>query len=501
MNFYSIDNALQEAVNAADKPVRLKIEIEMGGHFQSVFEQDIIEANFYSLKEASGGISSRGDILIDNSCELFSDCDNSAGLKVKVSFSIGEGLPFFNRFLFYIDDKSIQDIKGNGRKKYVMIGLRDLSYKMRKSDEARDWTSSVVFAYSVVCDKTQAEKSLVHGIAKRAGLSVDDIDCSTIPVTLPYVRLKKNIWTELSNLAAAYRCYLECAVEKPLVFAYSPYQVEPLVDNNISYTFTGSDIFYLRKTERADYYRNSIRLKLNMPVSLDRQEIWHYDEPPVFYDDFMQAHYLFKFPLVREIEISRYEAKYRVIETDGKEKNVLFADEIDELEEAENRLEYDGGSFSYSFYDVTTNSDRAILTLQKENDGDLYKACIHGRPIVQDLNRSCFMRDDEQIKQFGTSALNVTGSYFSDYEIDGIPHYEDWVKRELAERIKNNREFTVKTHRALFNARVGAQVKINTRNEELSGTVNALYFRYKRDQAFVSSFRITEQKGGNDNEE
>jgi len=501
MNFYSIDSALQEAVNAAEKPVRLKIEIEMGGHFQSVFEQDIIEANFYSLKEASGGVSSRGDVLIDNSCGLFFDCGSSAGLKVKVSFSIGEGLPFFNRFIFYIDDKGIQDIKGNGRKKFVKLGLRDLSYKMRKSDEARDWTSSAVFAYSIVCDKTQADISLVHGIAKRAGLSVDDIDCSTIPVTLPYVRLKKNIWTELSNLAATYRCHLECAVEKQLVFAHSPYQIEPLADNDFSYTFTGSDIFYLRKTERADFYRNSIRLKLNMPVSLDKQEIWRYDEPPVFYDDFMQAHYPFKFPLMREIELSRYEAKYKVIDTDGKERNVLFADDIDTLEEAENRLEYDGGSFSYSFYDVTTNSDRAILTLQKENDGDLYKACIHGRPIVQDLNRSCFVRDDEQIKIFGTSALNVTGSYFSDYEIDGRPHYEDWVKRELAERIKNNREFTVKTHKAVFNARVGANVKIETKSENLSGTINALSFRYKRNSAFVSSFRILENKGEQGNEE
>ena len=114
MKFYDIDNALQEAINTAEKPVRLKIEIEIDGHFQSVFEQDIIEANFYSLKEATGGVSSRGDILLDNSCELFCNCGGTgAGLKVRVSFSSGEGLPFFNRFIFYIDDKGIQDIRGN----------------------------------------------------------------------------------------------------------------------------------------------------------------------------------------------------------------------------------------------------------------------------------------------------------------------------------------------------------------------------------------------------
>ena len=496
MKFYDIDNALQEAINAADKPVRLKIEFDVGGHFESVFEQDIIEANFYGLKEVGGGTSARGELLLDNSIGIYAYSSVGAGSQVKVSFSIGEGLSYFHRFSFYIDDKGIQDIRGSGRKRFVYIVLRDLSAKLRKTDEARDWTSPAVFTYSVVCDKTLPQKSLVHGIAQRAGLSVNDIDCSTIPVTLPYVRLRRNIWAELSSLATAYRCHLECPVEKPLVFAHSPYQAEPLTDNEYSYNFTGENIFYFRITARAELYRNSVRLKVNMPVSLEKQEIWRYDEHPVIYDEFLQSHYPFKYPLVREIEAGKYEAKYKVIDTDGKERNVVFADQIDTKEEAENRLEYDGGAFSYSHYDVTTNHDRAILTMHKDNDGDLYKACINGRPIVLDLNRSCFMTDSEAAATYGTVALNVTGSFFSDFEIDGKAHYEDWVIRELAERLQQRREFTVKTHRALFHARVGAKVKIHTKNEEMTGTINAFSLRYKRDKAFTASFKIAET-GGN----
>jgi len=185
----------------------------------------------------------------------------------------------------------------------------------------------------VVCDKSQPQKSLVHSIAQRAGFGVNDIDCSTIPVTLPYVKLTKNIWSELSSMAMAYRCHLECPIEKPLVFAHSPYQINEQNEDN-PYLIKGEDIFYLRKTSRADYYRNTVRLKVNMPVVLDRQEIWRYDDPPVFYDDFLQAHYPFRYPLVRRIETGSYEAKYRVIDTDGKERNVVFADEIDTKEEA-----------------------------------------------------------------------------------------------------------------------------------------------------------------------
>jgi len=496
MNFYDIDNALKEAINAADKAVRLKIEIQVAGHFESVFEQDIIEANFYGLKEVSGGTSSRGEILLDNSFGNYLYSGVGYESKVKVYFSLGEGLPYFLRFIFFIDEKGLQDIKGEGRKRFVFIKLRDFSYKLKKTDEARDWTSPAIFTYAMICDKTQPNKSLIHGIAQRAGLAVNDIDCSTIPVTLPYAKLKHNVWAELSSMAVAYRCHLECPVEKPLVFAHSPYQVEPLADNEYSHTFTGNDIFYLRKIEKAEMYRNTVRLKINIPVSLERQEIWRYDESPVFYDEYMQSHYPFKYPLEREIESGRYEAKYKVKDTDGKERNVLFADQIDSKEEAENRLEYEGGPFSYSHYDVTSNCDRAILTLQKEDDGDLYNAAIFGRPIVLELNRSCFMRDMEAVEAYGTVALNVTGAYFSEYEIVRgnltITQYEDWVIRELEERLQNKREYTIKTHRALFNARVGAEVKIKTKDVDTAGTINAFSFRYKKDKAFIAAFRIIE---------
>jgi len=497
MKFYEIDNALKEAIASGDKPIRVKIDIQVAGHFESVFEKDIIEANFYGLKEAAGGTSSRGELLIANNNEqLAMNNGGGVGSEVRVSFSMGEGLPYFLRFIFYIDDRGIQDVRGPGRKRFVFIGLRDLSYKLRKTDENRDWTAPAVFTYSVVCDKTIPEKSIVHGIAQRAGLAVNDIDCSTIPVTLPYVKLRRDIWAELSSLAAAYRCHLECPVEKPLVFAHSPYQSESLLNDEVAHDFSGEDIFYLRKWARAELYRNTVRLKINMPVSLEKQEIWRYDDNPVFYDEFLQAHYPFKYPLIREIEAGKYEAKYKIKDTDGKERNVIYTDEIDTQDEAENRLDADGGAFSYSHYDVTTNHDRAILTLQKETDGDLYRAAIYGRPIILDLNRSCFMRDIEAVNQYGTVALNVTGSYFSEYEIQRgnvtLAQYEDWVIRELEERLQNRREFTVKTHRALFNARVGAKVQLTINNEQLTGTIYGFHLRYRKERAFVAAFKIRE---------
>ncbi|MCL2881141.1 MAG: hypothetical protein FWF29_12935, partial [Treponema sp.] len=125
MNFYEIDNALREAIAAAEKAVKIKVEIAFSGYFESVFEQDIIEANFFCLKEAAGGTSSRGEILLDSPEGIYAYTQAGPGTQVKVSFSIGEGLPYFQRFNFFIDDKGIQDLRGPGRKRYVRLGLQD----------------------------------------------------------------------------------------------------------------------------------------------------------------------------------------------------------------------------------------------------------------------------------------------------------------------------------------------------------------------------------------
>jgi hypothetical protein len=140
MRFYEIDNALREAIDAGDKAVRVGVRIDFSGDgsFESVFERDFREADFYGLKEAAGGTSARGDVLLDNPDGIYSGTGAGPGTEVKVSFSLGEGLPWFERFVLYVDDKGFQDIRGPGRRRAVRLGLRDLSVKLRKTDEARD---------------------------------------------------------------------------------------------------------------------------------------------------------------------------------------------------------------------------------------------------------------------------------------------------------------------------------------------------------------------------
>jgi hypothetical protein len=62
----------------------------------------------------------------------------------------------------------------------------------------------------------------------------------------------------------------------------------------------------------------------------------------------------------------------------------------------------------------------------------------------------------------------------SEDDIYGKQHYEDWVVRELEERLNNGREFTVKTHRGLFHARVGQALRYRPRQKHCGGRLTLL---------------------------
>jgi hypothetical protein len=50
----------------------------------------------------------------------------------------------------------------------------------------------------------------------------------------------------------------------------------------------------------------------------------------------------------------------------------------------------------------------------------------------------------------------------------------------------------LETHRAVFHARVGATVNIQTLNKNYAGVVNALSFHYRKEKTFVAGIRLGE---------
>jgi len=495
MRFYALDPALEGAIRDGNAQARVRVELGSGdGTWSEVAEGDLLAATFTSAHEKEGGTASRGELVLDNAEGAYTaeGDGKGSGRAVLVSFSVGYGQPFVPRFSFYADGAGFRELKGPGTRRRVLVGLEDLSGLLRRTDAARDWTDRASFAFVRVCDKTDPSSSLVHLAALRAGLGTADIDCSTIGLGLDWVSLGRDLWAELSDLARTYRCHLECAVEKPLVFAHSPYQDEAENGAESSWRFDGGNVYCLRSCALRDGYRNTVRLKLNLPRVLARQELWRYEDPPVGWDGALRPTYAFRAAAVRAVSEAGYVARYRVREAGGVLREVVYADQVDLEAEASARLDYTGGPLAYTAYDTASRRDGAVVRLEAVGDADLHGASIHGRPIVLDLNTCCFARDEEEIALEGTCALNVTGSLFSYSPWGGRPMYEDWAERELEERRRPRRAFLVRTNRAVFHARVGALVTVADGGEEAGALIRALRFSYRRDGAFSASFDLEE---------
>jgi hypothetical protein len=273
MRFYELPGKLAEAVERNENAVRVQFRPD---GVRPIPWFDVVSADFWSLREKSGGVVSHGDVVVDNTSGDYSMA-GMAGAKVEVWFSVGEKNNWFHRFTLFADGQGYRDIKGPGGRRLMRMVLVDRAEALKKTVKMRDWTNPVVLTYVKVADKAAPKKSLVHLLAKQGKITdARKILCSTIPMLLPYVKVTKSVWAELSALARAYRCHLEFDMDGNILFDESPYQNEAGSADGVSYVFHAGELFYLRSAERADDYRNTVRLKYNAPVALEKTLIWSF---------------------------------------------------------------------------------------------------------------------------------------------------------------------------------------------------------------------------------
>jgi hypothetical protein len=439
--------------------VKIRIEIDFLGknEFAAVAEDDLLLADFYSLKEAAGGVSSYGEIVIDNGRGRYD---------VGGRFTEGGQTPPVRvfcddvlRYEFFADENGVQEIAGPGARRRLRILLRDGSARLRVTDRARDWLNPVEFVHCVVCDNEHVEKSLVHLIARRAGFRAENIICNDIPFEVLYAKLTRDAWTEISDLARTYRCSVEVmptftplpnpppqggrelgasgdefrAQGAKLVFGNSPYQAGAFEAPRVMSGFAGRDIFLLKTKELGGYYANAVRFKNNMPVQLSKRLIYKNE--------------------------------------DAKLSSKSYGD----------------------FYCVDDEGDKRAVVYVDDVEGSLNDAVLKGCPIVPDLNRAYFASDKEEIEKRGTLAINISGKYFSDVKLgSGRRQYEDWAERELAERLRPHRRITIETHRANANVRCGELTEVKTESKYFRGMVTGTALHYRKLEALRQRIKIEE---------
>lgn len=512
MRFYAIEDRLRDAIAECRTRVRVEAAVDFTGSgvFVPLPDCHILELEVTSLREEAGGTVSRGRLVLDN--ETGSYCprcfeeyrpdynkyngliqeDGSGNLRpgrrVRISYTTGQDIPFVKRFLLYVDENGFQQTATGYKGRVCEVALVDLASHLKETDREKDWMNPEVIVHSVICDKARPDFSLVHRIAARAWLGAGDIDCSTVSEYLPYVKLRRSVWDELSDLASVYRAHLETALEKPLVFVNSVDEAQ--------YVFDRSNTTHIRMHDLRSQYRNTIRLRWTRYRECAGKELWRYGEGPVVYTEQLVP----TFPFAaggekRAIEKDGYEAPYTVVNEEGKTLPVVYAENVDGVDAFTANLEVFGPSLSVGVYDTGSFRDRAVVRLDATENTTLLSARICGDAIAAEANFSYYIDDPVEVAREGTAAKNISTPYLSESLRDGTPYYRLYASSVLSRLKRPRKGFFLKTNRAVFHARVGACVRVEVGDGLYSGRAEIvrMELRYKAREAFVASFYLEEE--------
>ena len=296
-------------------------------------------------------------------------------------------------------------------------------------------------------------------------------------------------------MAKAYDAVVECGKDLTLSFIESPYDTENDYSEESCIQLNEEDITHYRFFNNNDKCANNVRLKYTRYVQTERQELWSYSDAPVWYDEDMKPYYPFTDDSRKIISDNDYQAIYTAKNDEGKNRNVVYADQLDSEEDFIEAMEVTGEDKPVVIqYDTTTYRDRAIIQLGR--DGKLIglrKASITGRAIISETNYSVFVKDDNEIAAKGQIVKNVTSKYLSDDLFENEPFWQRRAKDFLQECINCKAAYYLTTYLPLIHARVGAfmDIRLNKDSAFKKVRIDELTFRYKRDEVFSSEIWVT----------
>ena len=496
MRFYELPPEVENKIRDTDCRPFVRVVFELADGDVYIPDSDILECVATSYKTEAGGIVNCGELLLKGLYDVEHNAEYTTGLGVQIWYCFGDRTNTFFRFHMFVDDSGFQSQETGFLDKTTKVRLIDLSTKLDDTKLQRNWTDAQTVVHSVVCDRLQPEKSLVHIIAARGGIRANEINCGSLLFDIPYVAVAGSAWKELCALAKAYDAVVECGKDLTLSFIESPYDTENDYSEDSDFTLDETQITHYRFFNNNDKYANNVRLKYTRYVQTERQELWSYSDAPVWYDEDMRPYYPFTDDSRKIISDNDYKAIYTAKNEDGKTRNVVYADQLTTEEEFVRDMQIAGSSpaMTCTNYDTTTYKDRAIIQLSRNgNLIGLYKAAIYGRAIISETNYSIFVKDDNEIATKGQIVRNVTSKFLSDDLFDGEPFCQRRAKDLLQDCINCKGAYYLTTYLPLIHARVGAfmDIRLNAQSSFKKVRIDELTFRYKKEEAFSSEIWVT----------
>ena len=498
MRFYELPPEVENKIRNTNARPFVRVVLELAGGDVYLPDSDILECVITSYNTEAGGIVNCGELLLKGLYDVEHNAEYTTGLGVQIWYCFGERENTFFRFHLFVDNNGFQSQETGFLDKTTKVRLIDLSTKLDDTKLQRNWTDAQTVVHSVVCNRLQPEKSLVHIIAARGGIRANEINCGSLPFDIPYVVVASSAWKELCALAKAYDAVVECGKDLTLSFIESPYDTENDYSEDPDFTLDETQITHYRFFNNNDKYANNVRLKYTRYVQTERQELWSYSDAPVWYDEDMKPYYPFTDDSRKIISDNDYQAIYTAKNDEGKTRNVVYADQLTTEEEFLDEMVVSTGSttedFSVVQFDTSTYKDRAIVQLSRNgNLIGLYKAAIFGRAIISETNYSIFVKDDNECAAKGQIVKNVTSKYLSDDLFENEPFCQRRAKDLLQDCINCKGGYYLTTYLPLIHARVGAfmDIRLNAQSGFKKVRIDELTFRYKKEAAFSSEIWVT----------
>ena len=290
MRFYELPPEVENKICDTDARPFVRIILELSGGDVYIQDSDILECVATSYKTEAGGIVNCGELLLKGIYDIEKNSEYVPGLGVQIWYCFGDRTNTFFRFHMFVDDSGFQSQETGFFDKTTKVRLIDLSTKLNDTKLQRNWTDAQTVVHSVVCDRLQPEKSLVHIIAARGGIRANEINCGSLPFDIPYVVVAGSAWKELCALAKAYDAVVECGKDLTLSFIESPYDTENEYSEDSDFTLDETQITHYGFFNNNDKYANNVRLKYTRYLQTERQELWSYSDAPVWYDEDMRPY-------------------------------------------------------------------------------------------------------------------------------------------------------------------------------------------------------------------
>lgn len=489
MKFYEVPEAIKQGMS--DKNTRPYVVVLLGE--KRIPAADIVSCEITNYQSSEGGIKTAGTIILDNSENEYSpDSDETYRPNLEVKVLYGFRSETFHRFTLYVDSKGFQNEQTGHNEKICTLKLVDFSEILDDAKRQAEWNTANTFVNCKVSDSQNPEHSIVHILAKTAGINPDEIETCGLPFSIPYISLTKTVWKELCELATAYDARLECGISKPLSFLESRYENSEK-DETSCWTLTRNDITHYRRYDSYENYANDIRLKFTRYVKGERQELWRYSDSPYWYDSSEKLCYPFTDDNREILTNKSYEAEYTAVNSDGNPRTVVYAEDIDDEETFLENMKVGGTEkLKVLKYDTKTNKKKAYIRLDRAGKNiNVYEMKIMGVPILSEPNFCVYTKDAAQIQKYGIQSVNLTNRYLSDDEYDGKPIYKHFAEEKLKELTQMKNSYFVKTNYALISARVGSFIDLNL-TEPKKMKIEEINFRYKKNDAFETCLWLKE---------